>query len=179
MGRRLLGDILVDEPFEQPVTAFHCQFWRLYGVTLLWAIVSYTLIFSVIFLILELDIRLAPAKAFALALSFSTALTVVLLVPCTFLLIMLMQVRVSREGLKSGDLFGRPLDATWGAITTVRPIYFLGFHYLRIQSNTTRRVIWLPVFLVDFERFAGLVRKLAGPEHPLTVATATRLQKGA
>jgi hypothetical protein len=71
------------------------------------------------------------------------------------------------DTLRCTDAFGRYATVTWGSIHAVRPINLILLKYLRLDSDETDRVIWLPLFLTDLDGFAGLVLEYAGPDHPL------------
>jgi hypothetical protein len=89
---------------------------------------------------------------------------------CLLAFIAYFQVRVSPEGLGGFDAWGRYREVTWDHLCGARPVNLLGLKFLRAYGPGGKAVVSLPLFLSGLERFCGLVRRHAGPEHPLAVA---------
>lgn len=90
--------------------------------------------------------------------------------------VLVWRVWVGPDTLRGSDFWGRFVTVTWGSIRDVRPLHVPLLPVLRVYSTETRRVIWLPLFLVDFERFAGLVAGYAGEDHPVARAAWQRIE---
>src|SRR5262249_25902123 len=80
------------------------------------------------------------------------------------------KVRVTPAGLGGFDAWCRYREGAWDQLRVSRPGNVLGLKYLRAYATGTKVPLWLPVFLNDLDRFCALVRKHAGPEHPLALA---------
>src|SRR5581483_1222609 len=76
-------------------------------------------------------------------------------------------VWVGPDSLRASSLWGGFVNAPWASIRDARPCSFLALPYLRVYSTESRRVIWLPLFLADYRRFAELVTESAGADHPV------------
>ena len=76
-------------------------------------------------------------------------------------------VHVGAWGVRGFDFWGIYHETTWEEIAAVRPINFLGLRFLRAFRAGKRRPLWLPLFLADMRGFTELVRRHAGPAHPL------------
>jgi hypothetical protein len=74
-------------------------------------------------------------------------------------------------------MWGRFVTVSWRSVQAARPVNLLTLPYLRVFSDETRRVIWLPLFLVDYPRFAELVAEYAGKNHPVTREVWRRLEE--
>jgi hypothetical protein len=86
------------------------------------------------------------------------------------------QVWVGPDTLCGSNPWGWFVTVSWKSVRAVRPYYLLTLPYLRVYSTETRRVIWLPLFLVNYRRFAELVAEYAGEDHPVTRAVWHRIE---
>ena len=77
-------------------------------------------------------------------------------------------VTLDEAAIDGFDILGFPVSAGWAAFRDVRPFSFLGLRYLRVRSLAHQSVLWLPLHLLDFERFVDTVLTHAGEDHPLT-----------
>jgi hypothetical protein len=73
-------------------------------------------------------------------------------------------------GLRAADFWGRFREVPWTEVVAVRPINMLGLKYLRAYRAGGGSPLWLPLFLGDLGGFGLVVRRYAGPQHPLAVA---------
>jgi hypothetical protein len=114
--------------------------------------------------------RPLPARVFVLAFTaalaggYGTGLALTLLVTAHW------KVYVGPWGRRASDGYGKFHEAEWAAMGAVRPFNFLGIRYLRVLRGGGRRPLWLPLALADRRGFEELVRRYAGPAHPLTRA---------
>lgn len=84
-------------------------------------------------------------------------------------MVLFMTVRVSEEGLRAFDFWGRPRELAWSQISKVRPTRLGGLRYLRVFGGTTEGPLWLPLFLQQPQAFWSAVANAAGPHSPLQV----------
>ncbi len=91
------------------------------------------------------------------------------------LYVVLFRVRVGPGGLRGYDFWSLPAVVSWDGITDLRPLSLVGLPFLLIQSDVSRRRLWLPLFLADYPGFVEAVAESAGDDHPLTVALKERL----
>lgn len=101
---------------------------------------------------------------------------VVLLAPGLWLYVLVWRVWVGPNTLRGWDFWGRFVTVSWGSIRAVKILHFPLLPTARLYSTGTRRVIWLPLFLVDYRRFAELVAEYAGEDHPVTRAVRQRIE---
>jgi hypothetical protein len=99
---------------------------------------------------------------------------------CLLAFIAYFKVRVSAEELGGFDAWGRYREITWDHLRVARPVNLLGLKYLRVYGTGGKALLSLPLFLSDLEGFCRLVRRHAGPEHPLALALHEEMtgQKG-
>ena len=102
---------------------------------------------------------------------------VVLLVPGLWLYVLVWRVWVGPDALRGWDFWGRFVTVPWGSIHTVKLLNFPLLPTARLYSTGTRRVIWLPLFLAGYSRFAELVAEYAGEDHPVTRAVWQRIEE--
>lgn len=76
-------------------------------------------------------------------------------------------VHVYRGGLRGFNTWARPRSLAWTDMESVRSFNGAGLRYVRIYSHESAAVLWLPLFLIDRNRFEALVIQLANPENPL------------
>jgi hypothetical protein len=100
----------------------------------------------------------------------------VLLPAGTLVAVLAWPVRVGPECFRASDAWGLIRTVRWDAVRDARPISLAGLPYLRVYSNESRRVIWLPLFLADYRRFAELVAEYAGANHPVACEVRRRIE---
>jgi hypothetical protein len=104
------------------------------------------------------------------------AAIVILIVPAMLAYVLVWRVWVGPDTLRGADFWGRFVTVAWGSVREVRSFNLLSLPFLRVYSTGTRRIIWLPLFLVDYRRFAELVAEYAGEGHPVTRAVWQRIE---
>ncbi|HET6576420.1 MAG TPA: hypothetical protein VFG68_22665 [Fimbriiglobus sp.] len=105
------------------------------------------------------------------------AALIALLVPGLWVYVFIWRVWVGPDALRGSDFWGRFVTMRWGSIRAVKPLDVPFLPVLRVYSTETRRVIWLPLFLVNYRRFAELVAEYAGADHPVTRAVWRRIEE--
>ncbi|MCO5297552.1 MAG: hypothetical protein M9921_11910 [Fimbriimonadaceae bacterium] len=81
------------------------------------------------------------------------------------------RIDVDEEGIGGYDIWNRYHRLAWGDLATIRKMTLApGFAYLRLAHLSRRPVIWIPLFLVDRQRFDREVARHAGAVHPLARA---------
>jgi hypothetical protein len=101
---------------------------------------------------------------------------VTLIVPALLAYVLVWRVWVGPATLRGSDFWGRFVTVSWRSVHAVRPLSVPFLPVLRVHSTETRRVIWLPLFLVNYRRFAELVAEYAGADHPVTRAVWQRIE---
>ena len=86
-----------------------------------------------------------------------------------FLMCAVYKVKISSTGIKCFDFWGRYHTIDWAGISTISPFNFCGLKYLRIHLPQKKIRMWLPLFLIDMQRFHLLVQVYAGADNPLAV----------
>ena len=156
-----------DDGKDPRVVAFRMSYWR----WLLIGGVAAQVLYAAMFVLMEVvfaggrGLRDPGFWAFYAA---GAAAVTVLLVPAMGLYVLIWRVRVGPDALRGSDVWGRFVTVPWASVRAVRPFTLLTLPYLRVYSTTTRRVMWLPLFLADYRRFAELVAAYAGEDHPVT-----------
>ena len=87
---------------------------------------------------------------------------------------------MQRPGALLSTSCGKPtncLTVSWGSIHAARTCRVFTLPYLRVYSGESRKVIWLPLFLADYRRFAELVAESAGDGHPVTREVWRRIEE--
>ena len=79
-------------------------------------------------------------------------------------------VVVHFNGLRAYGRLGQHHAVPWGAIRSAESSTLLGLRYLRIEACEPEVLLYVPLFLSDFERFRVEVSRLAGESHPISVA---------
>ena len=155
------------------VVAFRMTFWRWFVVTSVVAQLAYT---ALVVTSDTLSGRSSFVPAVWQAWAAGVAGIVVLLVPGLWLYILIWRVWVGPRTLRAWDFWGRFVTVSWGSVRAARPLSVPFLPVLRVYSTETRRVIWLPLFLVNYRRFADLVAEYAGADHPVTRAVWRRVE---
>jgi hypothetical protein len=89
------------------------------------------------------------------------------------------KVWVSPGHLRGSDVWGQFVTVDWDSVTAAKPFNLAGIPYLRVFSDESSKVIWLPLLLVGYDRFAELVAEYAGADHPVTLEVLSRLEADA
>jgi hypothetical protein len=108
-----------------------------------------------------------------------TSATAVVMPPMMLAYVHYYKVWVSPDRLRASDFWGRFVTVDWESVTAAKPFNLAGIPYLRVFSDETSKVIWLPLLLVGYDRFAELVAEYAGPDHPVAVEVLSRLEADA
>lgn len=82
---------------------------------------------------------------------------------------------MSPAGIRGSNAWGWPVTTGWASITRTSRVPVPVVPLARVYSTETRRVLWLPLFLNDFPKFAELVARYAGRSNPVTVEVMKRL----
>jgi hypothetical protein len=160
-----MGDVAGEVKFRQP-------FWRWY----LLAVVAGQVLFPLLNLIPAVTAPQTFGWAYFRATSpFGAALIPVFMAPAMFFYVRAFPVRVSPKLLRGANAWGWPVSVSWRSIQRVKSYAVPGFPLARVFSTETHRVLWLPLFLNDFPRFAELVAQYAGDGHPLTIEVRKRI----
>jgi hypothetical protein len=162
---------------EDPrVAAFQMSYWRWLLVGGVFAQVLYAVVFVLMEVGLTGSRSLRDPGLWALYAAKAAIVTVAL---ALWLVIQVMtwRVWVGPVTLCGSDAWGRFATVTWDSIRAVRPFNLLTLPYLRVYSTETRRVIWLPLFLTNYRRFAELVAEYAGADHPVTGVVWQRIEE--
>jgi hypothetical protein len=164
----LTGKILKEaEAMRETVASFRMAFWPLFVTILAWGI---PIGLGLTGLLLR-DLWSLGLPIFATGVVAAVAAGEVAAVVCLVFAIAYFRIHVGTWGVRCFDFWGLYHEVAWDEIVAVRPMNFLfGLSFLRTFRADGRRPLWLPQFLVDGERFTGLVRRFAGPTHPLTRA---------
>jgi len=75
---------------------------------------------------------------------------------------------ISPDGMVCCDTWGKMLPTAWSKITTARRFSLAGLTYIRIRTSTSRREIWLPLFVDRWGEFRDLEHLQGGAEHIVT-----------
>ena len=151
------------------VVAFRMPFWRWYLIANVAAQVLYAAVVAA-------PVLLGKRSPFgAMYLGGSAAISA-LMVPGILGYVLFWRVWVGPDVLRGSDFWGRFVTVTWPSIHAARPVNLPFLPIVRVYSTQTRRVIWLPLFLVDYARFAELVAEYAGEDHPVTREVWRRIE---
>jgi hypothetical protein len=152
---------------------YRIQFWRLW----LTATVLGQVFFAALVLGIDLVMRpVANTAGYLAANAFAAAAILPMLAGGLWIYVRVWQVWVGPATLCGSDVWGRFVTVSWRSIYVARTINVAGLPYLRVYSTETRRVIWLPLFLADYRRFAELVAEHAGEDHPVTREVWRRIE---
>jgi hypothetical protein len=157
------------------IVSFRMPLWRWLLVCVPAANVGY-----VVFLVL-LDVvfdqgRGLRTTTFWYFYTVGAAAIVILLIPPLLAYVLVWRVWVGPATLRGSDVWGRFATVMWRSVRDARPLNIPFLPVLRVYSTETRRVIWLPLFLADYRRFAELVAEYAGEDHPVTREVWRRLE---
>jgi hypothetical protein len=78
------------------------------------------------------------------------------------------QVKISPEGIRCTNYWGRIAFVQWSSITGVRAQNLYGIPYLVYTSTERRTEGWLPLNLIGMEECIDLIIDYAGKENPMT-----------
>jgi hypothetical protein len=157
------------------VVTFRMVFWR-------WLLVGWVtaqVFYAALFLLMEVGFaggRGLRDPAYWAFYAAGAAAVTVLMVPALWLYVLIWRVWVGPDTLCASDVWGRFVTVPWASVRAARPFNLLTLPYLRVFSTETRRVMWLPLFLADYRRFAELVAEYAGADHPVTRAAWQRIE---
>jgi len=65
------------------------------------------------------------------------------------------------------NFWGKYHHLAWSDVERISPIGLLGVKYIRVYSRRNTKVMWIPLFLKDLDRFVNLVCLYAGPDNAL------------
>ncbi len=95
------------------------------------------------------------------------AVAVLFIALFTVLVVFLYRIIVVADGIYAYTWHGVYRYLSWQEIVSVSRMNIPGFGYLRVASKKGA-VVWVPLFLKDFEQFRETVSAHAGdPQHPL------------
>lgn len=86
-------------------------------------------------------------------------------------------ITVRPDGIYGYSTGIRYHDQPWSDIAAIRPINCAGLKYIRLYSKTTSKVMWIPFFLTDFNRFLELAIEFTDSDNPLNQFARTRLNR--
>jgi hypothetical protein len=158
------------------VVSFRMSLWRWLLAVGFAGQISY----AVLFVLMEIlvgggrGLRSTDFWAFYAA---GAAMIAVLLAPALLAYVLIWKVRIGPASLRGSDFWGRFVTVTWTSVRAVQPFYLPLLPFLRVYSTETPRVIWLPLFLVNYRRFAELVAEYAGEDHPIAREVWQRLEE--
>jgi len=78
------------------------------------------------------------------------------------------RVSISPSFLVCTTLIGINRKISWKSILSVEEANYEGIRYLKIKSSETQLKLWLPLNLLNIERFIERVINYAGKDNPLT-----------
>jgi hypothetical protein len=148
---------------------FRVQFWRLF-------IAMAVVVQAALALLVGVQV-LAGGTVTVGPLLVGWATSAVLLPAGTLLVVLVWPVQVCPDCLRASDAWGFIRAVRWDAVRDARPINLAGLPYLRVYPADTRRVLWVPLFLADYRRFAELVAAYAGPDHPVAREARRRIEE--
>lgn len=94
-------------------------------------------------------------------------LTGVLAVIGTIILRSRYTFQISPQGLTCYDFWGWKRTTHWADMKSATRFQLAGLGYVRLQSNSRRSVIWLPLFVEDLPLLCDLVGAHVSAGHPL------------
>lgn len=151
---------------------FRMPFWRWYLATVVLGQVLYAALNAV-------PVLLLPGRFdwsyYATTTALGAAFIPAAMAPAMLLYVRAFPVRVGPHGLRGSNAWGLPVTVGWAAVGRVVHVPVPVVPLARVISTETRRVLWLPLFLNDFPRFAGLIARYAGDDHPVTAEVRKRL----
>jgi hypothetical protein len=156
-------------------TTFRMPLWQWHLFTIAVGQLAIVPLSVVLFAVLEGPEAVGTERGVAFVGAGSSCIPVPLILAVTFYL-QIFRYRVGPAGLRGYDRWGRPVAMTWGAIHTARRVDIPLVPFLRVGSTDTTRTLWLPLYLVGFDRFAGLVAEYAGEDHPVTLELLSHLE---
>ncbi|HVK16922.1 MAG TPA: hypothetical protein VM533_08225 [Fimbriiglobus sp.] len=161
---------------ENPrVVAFRMSYWRWLLVGNVFTQVLYAAVFVLLEVVITGRRGLGDPGFWSIYVAKAVAVTMALVLSLV-IYVTTWQVWVGPDTLCGSNAWGWFVTVSWGSVHAVRPFNLLTLPYLRVYSDETRRVIWLPLFLVDYARFAELVAEYAGADHPVTRAVWRRIE---
>jgi hypothetical protein len=144
------------------VESFRCSFWLVFAVIMALGLV----------LALALILPLSGWRPDPFALLIAIAVAEVVGLLYTLAVVFYFKVYAGPAGLRCYNFWGLYRTAAWDDIRSARPFNFLGLRFLRTHTANALTPLWVPLFLTKPERFEVLVRRYAGPDHPLALALA-------
>ncbi|MDB5334674.1 MAG: hypothetical protein JWN70_293, partial [Planctomycetaceae bacterium] len=85
-------------------------------------------------------------------------------------------VEVNPIRIRSSNQWGWYSDLPWADIAKIRPINFSGLTFMRLYSKTSRKVLWIPLFLTNMDQFLELALEFTEPDNPLHQFADARLK---
>jgi hypothetical protein len=151
---------------------FRMPFWRWYVATVVFGQVLY----AVLNVLPALFVPGGFGWAYYWAtLALGAAVIPAAMAPLILAVVRVFPVRVGPHGLRGSNGWGWPVTMNWASIRRVQSVPVPVVPMARVYSTETRRVLWLATFLNDYPRFAELVARYAGRDHPLTVEVMKHL----
>jgi hypothetical protein len=149
------------------VESFRVSFWWLFGYV---AVISVALgVPLALAIVIGLGFR-PPPDVLLVAVLGAIAGADVLAFLALLGVVALYKVQVGADGLRAFTFWGRYRKVPWGDVLSARPVNFLGMRSIRAPTAGPGAPLWIPLFLRDLDGFCALVRRHAGPEHPLARA---------
>jgi hypothetical protein len=131
--------------------------WRLQTTVCTTSILAVWLVLS---LLLDKPIT-RPGIAITLSTSASCALILAVVTASV-------KFRVSAEGIRTFDSWGRWKWLPWSDIACATPAKYYFLPHIRLTVDGASRSFWVPLFLKDMQAFRDAVTDLAGAENPLS-----------
>jgi len=85
----------------------------------------------------------------------------------TYICIRYFKITITDEYLRGYDFWGKYHSVEWNNIISIKPIRIAGLKYVRVESKTLRRPLWVPLFLNDMCSFKAEVNKRLADGNPL------------
>lgn len=149
-----------------PSDTFQIPFWRIYLPAVMYAQALYAPLMWGVFYVTSRGFGGLGRQQIELY-GLGAAAVAGLLVPAFPIYVLVLKVRVSRDGLTCSNGIGGIKTVPWEAITGAKKLYVPGFPYLLVSATGTRLKQWLPLFLGRMEEFTTKVEEYAGCDHPL------------
>jgi hypothetical protein len=143
------------------------QSLRSYRKYLVWALVPITMFYAALMVWRHWGDPGELLRSIAMVFGVFTA-TGIALLGLLAILAFVYAVTVDERGVKAFTFIGTFRTISWGSITDVEVTTMTGITYFALRSTESRPRVYVPVDIVEFDRFAGLVLRYAGPDHPLT-----------